>query len=37
MDDVEEMQPRTALGDQVPLAWARIKQPFERLKPYYEK
>jgi len=37
MDDVEEMQPRTALGDQVPLAWARIKRPFEQLKPYYEK
>jgi hypothetical protein len=37
MDDVEEMQPRTALGEQVPLAWGKITTAFAQLKPYYQK
>jgi hypothetical protein len=37
MDDAQVLQARTALGDQVPLAWAKFRRDYEQLKPYYEK
>ena len=37
MDDVQVMQARTALGDQVPIAWLKVRRDFEQLKPYYEQ
>jgi hypothetical protein len=37
MDDVQVIQARTALGDQVPIAWAKFRLDFEQLKPYYEQ
>jgi hypothetical protein len=36
MDDVQVMQARTALGEQVPTAWLKFRREFEQLKPYYE-
>ena len=37
MDDVQVMQARTGLGDQVTIAWAKFRRDFEQLKPYYEQ
>jgi hypothetical protein len=37
MDDVQVMQARTALGEQVPTAWLKFRREFEQLKPYYEQ
>jgi hypothetical protein len=36
MDDVQVVQARTALGEQVPTAWLKLRRDFEQLKPYYE-
>jgi hypothetical protein len=36
MDDVQVLQARTALGEQVPIAWLKFRREFEQLKPYYE-
>ena len=36
MDDVQVLQARTALGEQVPTAWLKFRRDFEQLKPYYE-